>query len=98
MRGVSFDHPEQAFDFAVTHERSVLEHVEGPSKWDFISSLAGTSTDRAIADKVQSYMERSIPTDARETSKRVVASIKIRAGVKERQVPALEAWLQKQPG
>jgi aminopeptidase N len=98
MRGVSFDHPEQAFDFAVTHDRSVLEHVEGPSKWDFISSLAGTSTDRAVADKVQSYMERSIPKDARETSKRVIASIKIRAGVKERQVPALEAWLQKQPG
>jgi len=93
---VAVDHPEQAFDFAVQHEQAVLEQVDGSSKWAYIPSLAGTSTDGALADKVQTYAERSVPADARESSRRVIASINIRAGVKERQTPALESWLRQQ--
>jgi aminopeptidase N len=93
---VAVDHPEQAFDFAVLHEQAVLEQVDGSSKWAYIPSLAATSTDRALAHKVQTYAGRSVPADARESSRRVIASIEIRAGVKERQTPALETWLRQQ--
>jgi aminopeptidase N len=89
------DHPEQAFDFAVQHEQAVLEHVEAASKWAYIPLLAATSTNRAMADKVQAYTERSIPADARDASKRTIAYIRLQAGMKDRQVPALESWLRR---
>jgi aminopeptidase N len=92
---VARDHPEQAFDFAVRHEQAVLEHVEAASKWAYIPRLAATSTDRAMADRVEAYAERSIPTDARDASKRTIAYIRLQAGMKDRQVPALESWLRR---
>jgi aminopeptidase N len=95
IRNVAVDHPARAFDFAVRHEQAVLEQVEAASKWAYIPRLAGTSTDRALADKVEAYAERSIPTDAREASKRTIAFIRLQAGMKDRQVPALEAWLRR---
>ncbi|MDH5210041.1 MAG: hypothetical protein OEW34_15465, partial [Burkholderiaceae bacterium] len=81
--------------FAVRHEQAVLEHVEAASKWAYIPRLAATSTNPAMADKVEAYAERSIPTDARDTSKRTIAFIRLQAGMKDRQVPALESWLRR---
>ncbi len=95
IRNVAIDHPAEAFEFAERHEQAVLAHVEGSSRWAYIPTLATTSTDLALADKVQTYAERSVPADARESSRTIVASIRIRAGVKERQTPALESWLQQ---
>jgi aminopeptidase N len=93
---VAVDHPQQAFDFAVQHERAVLEHVDGSSKWAYIPRLAATSTDRAMADKVQAYTERAVPADARDAPRRTIAYIRLQAGMKDRQVPALESWLREQ--
>jgi aminopeptidase N len=95
IANVAVDHPEQSFDFAVRHERAVLEHVDAASKWAYIPFLAETSTDRAMADKVQVYTDRSIPVDARDTSKRTIAYIRLQAGMRERQAPALESWLRQ---
>ena len=92
---VAVDHPEQAFDFAVQHEQAVLEQVDGSSKWAYIPRLAATSTDRAMADKVQAYTERSVPADARDASRRTIAYIRLQADMKDRQVPALESWLRR---
>jgi hypothetical protein len=96
IRKVAIDHPAEAFEFAERHEQAVLDHVDGASRWLYIPSLAGTSADRALADRVQLYVMRAVPADAREASRRVIASIRIRAGVKERQTPAVESWLQQQ--
>ncbi len=92
---VAVNHPEKAFDFAVQHEQAVLEHVEAASRWGYIPRLASASTDRAMADKVQAYTERSVPADARDASRRTIAYIRLQAVMKDRQLPALEAWLRR---
>jgi aminopeptidase N len=92
---VAVNHPEQAFDFAVQHAQAVLEHVDAASRWAYIPRLATMSTDRAMADKVQAYTERSVPADARDASKRTIAYIRLQAAMKDRQVPALESWLHR---
>ena len=51
--------------------------------------------DRALADKVQAYTERAVPADARDAPKRTIASIRLQAAMKDRQVPVLEAWLRE---
>ena len=92
---VAVNHPEKAFDFAVQHEQAVLEHVDAASRWAYIPRLAAASTDRAMADRVHAYTERSIPADARDASRRTIAYIRLQAAMKDRQVPALESWLHR---
>ena len=92
---VAVDHPEQTFDFAVQHERAVLEYVDGSSRSEYIPRLAATSFDRALADKVQAYTERAVPADARDAPRRTIAYIRLQAAMKDRQVPVLEAWLRE---
>ena len=95
ISNVAVDHPQQAFDFAVEHEQAVFAQVEGSSKWAYIPRLAATSADRAMADKVQAYIERTVPADARDAPRRTIAHIRLQADIKDRQVPALEAWLRE---
>jgi len=94
MQSVSMGHPALAFDFAVQHEKAVLEYVEAASRWSFIPSLASTSDDVRMVEKVRAYAERFVPADARQTTEETVAEISNRARAKERQLPALEAWVR----
>jgi hypothetical protein len=48
-----------------------------------------------MAEKVEAYAERSIPADARDTSKRAIAFIRLQDSMKDRQVLALESWLRR---
>jgi hypothetical protein len=68
--------------------------VDGSSRSEYIPRLAATSTDRALADKVQAYTERAVPADARDAPRRTIAYIRLQAAMKDRQVPVLEAWLR----
>ena len=61
----------------------------------FIPALAQTSVEPAMIGQVRGYAERSIPADARQTAERVVAAIAFHADVKARQLPALEAWVDR---
>jgi aminopeptidase N len=94
MQWVSIDHPEQAYDFAIRHEPEVLKRVDAASRWAFIPSLAENSFDRSTATRVRAYAEASIPADARIGAEKAIASIDERASVRDRQLPALEAWLR----
>jgi len=89
------EHPELAFDFAVEHEKQVLDLVDATWRSSFIPELAETSAQPAVVDRVRGYAERSIPADARQTADRVMAAITFHADVKARQLPELEAWLDR---
>jgi aminopeptidase N len=95
IAAVSSEHPELAFEFAVVHEGAVLDRVEASSRWAFIPMLPANSADAAMAEKVQAYVERSVPPDARQAAAVAMAEIRFRAGVKARQQPALEAWMRR---
>ena len=69
------EHPELVFDFAVAHEKQVLDLVDATWRWSFIPALAQTSVEPAMVEQVRGYAERSIPADARQTAERVVAAI-----------------------
>ena len=95
MSTTSEEHPQLAFDFAVEREKAVLDLVEPTARWSFIPQLAETSSDPALAAKVRAYVERSVPSDARQKAERVIADITYRAEIKVHQLPTLEAWLDK---
>jgi aminopeptidase N len=95
MSTTSEEHPQLAFDFAIEREKAVLDLVESSSRWAFIPQLAKTSSDPALAAKVRAYVERSVPSDARQRAEQVIADITYRAEVKARQLPMLEAWVDQ---
>ncbi len=97
VQAVSGTHPALAFDFAVRNEKPVLDLVEGSSRWAFIPSLAASSDDRTLVEKVRTYTERSVPADARQAGDEAMAEISARAHAKERLLPALEAWVRARP-
>ena len=98
IAAVSREHPELAFEFAVVHEGDVLDRVEAASRWAFIPMLPAGSADASMAERVQAYVERSVPPDARQAATVAMAEIRFRAGVKARQQPALESWLRRSAG
>jgi aminopeptidase N len=95
MATASAEHPRLVFDYAVAHEKAVLDLVEASSRWAFIPELAETSADPKVAEQVRAYADRSVPKDARQEAERVIADITYRAEVKARQLPALELWLSQ---
>ena len=95
IAAVASEHPELAFEFAVAHEGAVLERVEASSRWAFIPSLPAGSANAATAGRVQAYVDRSVPPDARNAAEVAMAEIRFRAGVKARQQPALESWVRE---
>jgi aminopeptidase N len=89
------EHPRLAFEFARANEKAVADLVESSSRSSFIAQLAETSADPDLAREVRNYAEREIPKDARQDAEAVVADITFRAEVRERQLPALEAWVER---
>jgi aminopeptidase N len=95
IAAVASEHPALAFEFAVAHEDAVLDRVEASSRWAFIPALPASSADAAMAGRVQAYVERSVPPDARNAAAVAMAEIRFRADVKARQQPALESWVRQ---
>ena len=89
------EHPELVFDYAVAHEKAVLDLVEASSRWAFIPELADTSADPALARQVRAYADRSVPKGAQQEAERVIADIMFQAEVRARQRPAVEAWMTR---
>jgi hypothetical protein len=73
----------------------VLGRVEASSRWAFIPSLPNGSANAATAGRVQVYVERSVPPDARNAAEVAMAEIRFRASVRARQQPALESWVRE---
>ena len=95
LAAVGEEHPRLAFEFARANEKAVADLVESSSRSSFIAELAETSADPDLAREVRNYAEREIPKDARQDAEAVVAGITFRAEVRERQLPALEAWVER---
>ena len=92
LRGVSFQHPEMAFDWAVAHADAVNGLVETSSRTGFIVSLAAPSADLALVDRVQAYAERALPADARQGAVKAITSIQNRAHLRKVQSGPAAAW------
>ncbi|MEW9570712.1 M1 family metallopeptidase [Rhodanobacter sp. Si-c] len=93
--GVSFMHPELAFDFAVAH-RAQVDAMVGPNdRAEFYPDLAWGSNDPKIIGRIQAFAAAHIAPDARSSADMVINMIRHRAEVRNRQVPQIDAWLKQ---
>jgi len=97
IRGVSWQHPELAYDFAVAHRAQVDKLVDSTSSSRYYPALGGTSFDPAMIGKIKAY-EATIDPSARRPAEAVIANIQYRLMIRKDRLPAVDAWLAKNGG
>ncbi|KRE89675.1 aminopeptidase [Frateuria sp. Soil773] len=94
---VGYRHPELAYDFAMAHRAQVDKLVDSTSSSRYYPALGSSSSQPSMIDKIKAYEQTIAPT-SRRAAETVIANIKYRMMVREKRLPAVDAWLQKHGG
>jgi aminopeptidase N len=98
ISGVSRRHPDLAFDFAVAHRDQVDKLVDSTSSSRYYPGLGNASVDPAMISKIEAYSKAHIAAGSRRVADTVVAGIRYRMMIREKRLPAIDAWLKKNGG
>ncbi len=93
IAGVSYTHPDLAFDFALANIESVNKLVDATSRSRYFPRLASGSSDPAMIGKINAYAEKYLSADARRDAETAAANIAYRLRIKQERLPAIGAWL-----
>jgi aminopeptidase N len=95
IQAVAREHPARAFDWAVAHEAEVNAFLETTTRAAFIVGLPAGSSDPAVATRVAAYAAKALPAGSRKPAEVTAAVINYRAGLRQRQAPAIALWASK---
>ncbi len=98
ISAVSRNHPDLAFDFAVAHRAEVDKLVDASSASRYFPGLGNGSLDPAMIGKIEAYSKAYIATGSRRAADTVIANIRYRMMIREKRLPAIDAWLKKNGG
>ena len=96
--GVSREHPDMAFDFAVDHREQVNKLVDSTSISRYYPRLASGSTDLKMVDKLNAFADKYIAPTSRRDAETAVTGIQTRVKLRAERLPQIEAWLKQQKG
>ena len=96
ISGVSREHPELAFDFAVAHREQVYKLVDSTSRARFYPGLASGAADVAMVAKIKAFAEAHIAATSRRDAETVMSGIETRIKLRAQRKPQVDAWLKKQ--
>lgn len=94
ISGVSREHPELAFDFAVAHREKVNTLVDSTSLARYYPGLGSASTELAMVDRINAFAEKYITPTSRRDAARVVNGIQTRVKLRQQRLPQIDAWLK----
>ncbi|WP_256645348.1 M1 family metallopeptidase [Thermomonas paludicola] len=95
IAGVSWEHPELAFDFAVAHREQVDKLVDSTSRARYYPGLGSSSNKLAMADKITAFSSQYIAATSRRDAERVVNGIQTRVKLRAQRMPQIDAWLKQ---
>ncbi|MYN26692.1 M1 family metallopeptidase [Duganella levis] len=95
---VAGNHPDLAFDFAISHRDQIDKIVDGASRSRYFPGLGGRSADPAMIGKLQAYARQYLPADAQGDTKQAIAAIEYRIKVRTKRLPQIDAWLKQHAG
>ncbi len=95
IRTVARLHPELAFDFAVAHREQVDTRVDSTSRARYYPALANNSLDPAIVARIRAYAQAHVAERSRTAAETAIANIGYRIQVREKRLPAIDAWLRE---
>ena len=92
---VAENHPDLAFDFALSHLDQVNARVDTSSRSRYFPRLANASADPAMLVKLNAYATTHLAQSARRDADTAMAGIKYRIQVRALRLPAIDAWLAR---
>jgi len=92
---VGIEHPDLAFDFALANLKALDERLDATSRSRYYAGLAGRSSEKATLDKLNAYAAAHVDPRSRRSVDTAVTDIQDRIRVRERVLPAVEAWLAR---
>ncbi len=95
ITGVSREHPDLAFDFAVAHRQQVETLVDGTSRAGYFPELGAAADNLQMVDKINAYADRYIAATSRRDAETVIAGIQTRVRLRGERRPQVDAWLRK---
>jgi aminopeptidase N len=94
ISAVSRRHPDMAFDYATSHWDRLAPYIEPASQPEFIPRLINRAYDPALIGKLDAFAEQHIPSSARQNVRRVKSNIRYNAGIREKRLPEVVAWIE----
>ena len=92
IAAVGGEHPALAFDWAVAHADRVNALLEQSTRTGFIAELASSSSDRAVAARVQAYAFKALAPESRADANATISRINYLSDLRGRLAPAIGAW------
>ncbi|HET8899928.1 MAG TPA: M1 family metallopeptidase [Rhodanobacteraceae bacterium] len=96
ISGVSWEHPDMAFDFAVAHREQVDKLVDSTSRARYYPGLGRGATNLTMVDKIKAFADKHIAPTSRRDAERVINGIQTRVKLRAARLPQIEAWLKQQ--
>ena len=95
IAGVSREHPDMAFDFAVAHREQVDTLVDSTSRARYYPGLANGSSDPKMVGKLQAFADKYIAPTSRREFETAMSGIQTRIDIRARRAPQIDAGLKK---
>ncbi|NYE59698.1 aminopeptidase N [Duganella sp. 1224] len=92
---VASNHPDLAFDYALSHREQVEKIVDGASRSRYFPGLGRRSADPAMIGKLQAYAKDNLPPEAQGDVKRAISAIEYRIKVRTQRLPQITDWLKQ---
>ncbi|MEW6761160.1 MAG: M1 family metallopeptidase [Pseudomonadota bacterium] len=96
ISGVSAEHLDQAWNFAVANRDALLNNMEALGRHALFASIVSGSANPVHAELVENYMRKNFGADGVVEAERAGNGVRIRAAQKARLLPQVRAALQKQ--
>ncbi|HXD01260.1 MAG TPA: M1 family metallopeptidase, partial [Verrucomicrobiae bacterium] len=90
------EHQEQAWDFARRHMPELLAQVESFRRNTYVPGIMGSFSDAARADELEAYVKDNLGEDAMTKARETAAAIRLKAALKERELPVIDKWVAEQ--
>lgn len=96
ISGVSAEHLDQTWNFAVANRDALLNNMEALGRHALFASIVSSSANPVHAELVENYMRKNFGADGVVEAERAGNGVRIRAAQKARLLPQVRAALQKQ--
>jgi aminopeptidase N len=92
VASVAGNHPEMAYDWMLENQAAVDAMLDDSSRWDFVRTIVGGSTDPAMVAKLEA-LRAARPEEGRAAVDKALVSLRQRLATYPRTREQLAAWL-----
>jgi aminopeptidase N len=86
---------ELAWEFAKAHMPQLLNRVEAFRRNGYVASILGAFSDEVHADELVQYVREHISEDAVPKARETAAAIRLKAALKQRELPSVDKWVAR---